>query len=154
MSKRSWRMALLGAGCAVICAGALASAEAQPHTLATAQVEQLIYLGKYAEAERVARSLLPEVEGLTGPDSLETAAVLDLLVEALRHGGKSSRPETLELADRALAIREARLGDADPLVADSLVRQADVLLEMDAYALAGDLLTRALQIYESTPGSS
>ncbi len=79
--------------------------------------------------------------------------MLDLYVEALWLGGKSSLPETLELADRALAIRESQLGDSDPLVADSLVRKADVLLATDSYAVAGDLLTRALQIYESSPSS-
>ena len=152
MSRRSWRMALLGAGCAVICAGLPASTAAQLHALATEQVEQLIYLGTYAEAERFARSLLPEREGSTGPDSLETAAALDLLVEALRLGGKSSLSETLELADRALAIRAARLGETDILVANSLMRKADVLLEIDSYTMAEQLLTRALQIYESAPG--
>ena len=154
MSNRSWRMALLWAGCAVAPTTALASIEAQLPTSATYQVEQLIYAGHYADAEKVARDLLPEIESTTGSDSLESAAVLDLLVEALWLGGKSSLPETRELADRSLAIREAQLGDSDLLVADCLVRKADVLLEMDRYAMAGDLLTRALQIYESTPGSS
>ena len=90
---------------------------------------------------------------MAGPDSLTTATLLDSLVEALWRGGKSSLPETRELADRALTIREARLGDTDILVGDSLVREADVLLALDRYPEAGELLTRALQIYESAPGS-
>ncbi len=154
MSRRSWQMTLFWAGCAVACTAALASTEAQPPTLVTNQVEQLNYAGLYTDAEVSARALLPQIERQTGPDSLAIAAVLDLLVEALRLGGKSSLPETRELADRALAIREAQLGTNDPLIADSLLRKADVLLEMDSYAMAGALLSRALQIYESSPSSN
>ena len=154
MPKRSWWVALLWAGGVVVCAGAPVSAEAQSPTSVTHQIEQLIYAGRYAEAEEFARDLLPTIERATGSQSLETAVLLDLLVEALWRGGKSSLPDTRELADRALTIRETWLGGTDLLVADSLVRKADVLLAMDKYAMAGDLLTQALQIYESTPGFS
>jgi len=154
MSKRRWLAASLWAGCVVACTAVVASNEAQLWTSATYQVEQLIDAGHYPEAERVARDLLPEIESTMGSDSLESGAVLDLLVKALWLGGKSSLPETRELADRSLAIREAQLGGSDLLVAESLLRKADVLLAMDRYAMAGDLLTRALQIYESTPDSS
>ena len=147
-------MALLAAGCVVVCTGALASTGDQFHTQATRQIEQLLYAGLYSDAESFARELLPDIERTTGPNSLETAALLDLLVESLWLGGASSLPETRELADRALAIREAQLGTDDLLVADSLLHKAEVLLEMDSYAVAADLLTRALQIYESAPGSN
>ncbi len=123
-------------------------------TSTSRQIEQLLYTGHYADAERIAHKLLPRIEATTDPDSLETAALLDLLVEALWRGGKSSPPETLELADRALEIREAQLGDSDVLVADSLLRKADVLLALGRYVMAGELLTRALQIYESASGSN
>lgn len=117
-------------------------------------VERLIDAGRYSEAEKLARDLLPKIEREKGSDSLETAALIHLLVEALWRGGKSSLPETRELAERALAIREARLGKSDSRVADSLARKADVLLAIHRYAMAGSLLNRALQIYEASPTST
>jgi tetratricopeptide (TPR) repeat protein len=117
-------------------------------------VRQLLDEGRYREAELVARELLPEVESETGWASLETATVLDALAEALWQGGQcvfSTQCE--EIAERALIIRENRLGE-DPLVADSLVRKADALLESERYWAAEALLTRALSIYESAGPSS
>lgn len=151
MSRRGWRLALHIAACVVVCTAVLTAVE--PGSRTTGEVRQLLYMGRYADAEWLARELLPEMERAVGPDSLETAALLDSLVEALWRGGKSSLPETRELAERAFTLREARLGDRDLLVADSLVREADVLLALNRDPEAGELLTRALQIYESAPGS-
>jgi len=43
-------------------------------------------------------------------DSLETADALDVLVEALRRGGKSRTSEARALAERAVKIRERASG--------------------------------------------
>jgi CHAT domain-containing protein/tetratricopeptide (TPR) repeat protein len=104
-------------------------------------LRQLIREARFPEAEAGARRLLAETEATTGRESAETAQVLELLVEALRRGGRARSPEAKALAERALAINEARFGAADPVVARTL----DV-----AAALAGDTgeLSGASTLYE------
>ena len=112
-------------------------------------VRQLVFDGRYREAEEAARELLPEVESESGSASLETAAVLDALAETLWRGGQCLvSPECAEVAERALILRQNRLGD-DVLVADSLVRKAEVLVCRDDLEGAQSALLRALEIYES-----
>src|SRR6185369_3965339 len=64
------------------------------------------------EAERLARAWLLETEKRSGTDTLDTASAIDLLTEALQLRGKFAAPETLDLAKRALAIREKLAPDA------------------------------------------
>jgi CHAT domain-containing protein/tetratricopeptide (TPR) repeat protein len=71
---------------------------------------QLIKAGQYAEAEPAARSQLEAAEMQNGPDSVEAACALDAIVEARWRGGKAREEGTVELARRAVAIFEARLG--------------------------------------------
>ncbi len=114
------------------------------------EIRQLVFDGRYREAEEAARELLSEIERETGSASLETAAVLDALAEALWRGGQCLvSPECAEVAERALILRESRLGDHS-LMADSLVRKAEVLAQRDDLESAKSALLRALQIHEST----
>ncbi len=112
----------------------------------------LVDQGLYLQAESSARELLPQVEEEWGDGSLETAEVLDVLTEALWRGGKATEASTLEVADRALQIRERRLGYDHPIVADSLVEKATVLQSRAATDEAEKLLQRARSIYARTYG--
>src|SRR3954447_26354289 len=72
-------------------------------------IRDLLSRSRYTEAGNVARALLIRVESLTGPESLEAAAVLDLLGEAARLK-PAPGDDPAALADRALAIKERILG--------------------------------------------
>ena len=69
-------------------------------------VKQLIEDGRYKEAEREARGFLAEVEQTNGPDSLDAAQALDLLVESLWRQLNGSETEALALAKRAVVIKD------------------------------------------------
>ncbi len=134
----------------VIGATSARSAPEPDSKVSVEEIRQLIFDGWYRQAEEAARQLLPEVEAETGSASLETAEVLDALAEALWRGGQCViSHECADVAERALILRENRLGD-QPLVADSLVRKAEVLIYRDDLENARSTLLRALRIYEST----
>ncbi|MBI1950451.1 MAG: tetratricopeptide repeat protein, partial [Acidobacteria bacterium] len=109
--------------------------------------------GRYADAEARARLLLEELEAVEGAGALETAKALDLLVEALWRGGKSRDAETRELASRAVAVKEERLGRDDPGVATSLVNLGIVCSDAGDYEGAEAAYRRALAIRESALGA-
>ena len=67
MSIQSWRKALFGAGCAVVCAAVLASPDDSVPPSASRQIDQLLFAGHYADAERIAHELLPRDRGDNGP---------------------------------------------------------------------------------------
>jgi CHAT domain-containing protein/tetratricopeptide (TPR) repeat protein len=83
---------------------------------------------------------------------LETAKVLDLLVESLWRGGKVKEPESRQLAARVVAIKEKNLGPDHPEVAKSL-RNFGVLMNLSGeYTQAKQLAERALRIRENALG--
>ena len=120
---------------ALLCLAALAAAA--PSAVAPDSVRSLIRGGQHASAEVEARRLLAETEAAHGRDSIEAARVLDLLVEALRRGGKAGTPgsEARALAERAVAIKEKALGPEDPELAQSLMNLS--ILGRDAGDLEG-----------------
>lgn len=83
-------------------------------------VRRLIAEHRYSEAVDRARDLLADVESARGPDSIETAEALDVLVAALRPRRITGYEERRRLAERALRIRESRLGPDHPEVVRSL----------------------------------
>jgi tetratricopeptide (TPR) repeat protein len=95
-----------------------------------AEARLLIHARQRGEADTLAQRLLVEAERRHGPESLEAADALDLLVEALDIFYWFPRPERLErarpLVARALAIKEAKLGAEDPRLAPSLDHAAMV----------------------------
>jgi CHAT domain-containing protein/Tfp pilus assembly protein PilF len=107
---------------------------------------------RFDESEEVARTLLTRIEQEKKFDSLETAQVLDLLVEALYHNGKARQRETREMAERAMKIKEPLLDSNDPRLAITLRNRA--LLEDDAgdRENARRLFQRALSIQEAALG--
>jgi CHAT domain-containing protein/tetratricopeptide (TPR) repeat protein len=116
------------------------------------ELKALVNAGKYAEAEGGARVLLARVEVESGTDSVEAAGVRDVLVEALWRGGKAREPETRELAERAVTIKERALGTDHPEVATSLNNLGNVLNATGDYAAARPLHERALAIREKALG--
>jgi CHAT domain-containing protein len=108
--------------------------------------------GRYADAESAGRALLTAVEAQKGPDSLETADVLDVLVESLHKGGKTGQQETIDLGERALKIREARSGPEDLTVVPSVLNLAEIAMVRGEYARSKFLFERAVAIRENLLG--
>ena len=106
--------------------------------------------GKHTEAAALYELLLPAVERLHGPDSTNTAALLNNL--ALTYNALGSYAKAAPLAQRSLQIRERKLGKDDPLVAESLNNLASLYYDMGQYAKAEPLYRRGLQIREDQFG--
>jgi CHAT domain-containing protein/tetratricopeptide (TPR) repeat protein len=108
--------------------------------------------GHYPEAEAAARALLAAVEADKGPDSVETAAVLDLLVESRWRGGRTRDPEVQAFARRAVAIKEKALGPEHLEVAVSLNNLGNALLRAEDLDGARAAFERILLIRERSLG--
>jgi len=121
-----------------------------PRTLT--QARTLLKDQRYAQAETLARELLAAAEATEGAESLQAAAALDLLVESLWRGQKGKEPETRELAERAVAIKERVLGSDHLDLAASLHGAAEVLRASRQYTEAMALCERALTIREKVLG--
>jgi CHAT domain-containing protein len=117
-------------------------------------VRSLLKQGHYRDAETGAQQLLAQAEAANGPDSTEAAEALDLLVEALWQGGKSTEPGSRALAERAVALREKTLGPSHPLLAKSLFHLAAFHSDAGDYVGAKPLFERALSIQEQALGSN
>ena len=74
-------------------------------TLVMDEVRELFEAGQYERAAAEGRALLSELER-TNPDSLEVAEVAKLVVSAMAAGSFGDKQERLDLAERALEIRE------------------------------------------------
>jgi CHAT domain-containing protein/tetratricopeptide (TPR) repeat protein len=102
--------------------------------------------GAYAEAERDSRELSATIEAEYGPDSLELARALDVLVEALVRNGKAGESSTLALADRVVRLKEQLVGRDHLETATSLHDLAAVDVERGEFSAAVPLHERALAI--------
>lgn len=116
------------------------------------ELREWIEAGRYADAQLLARELLPRVEQEHGRRSIETAELLDLLSEALRRGGKALSAETLQTAEQALEIKAELLGPDDPSVAVSLHNLATVHYKRREHNVARALFERSLAIREKALG--
>ncbi len=103
---------------------------------------------QFEEAAEQARALLQE--DLNG--DLETAMVIDEVVESLFGLGKFEHEETLQLAQRSLELREGFLQANDPPIANSLVLLGRLHYLRSEYDLALPYLERALEIREVAVG--
>ncbi len=92
-----------------------------------AEIQLLLDEGRAADAIAVGRALLAAVESRHGREALETARALDLLVEALRTARHTGWSETLDLAERSVAIKRRALPQGSPELAESLAALAGVL---------------------------
>ncbi len=108
----------------------------------------LIGDGRFIEPASLARDLLEQESVRSGPDSMEVAAVLDLVVEAERLAGMVKNEPTREAARRAIRIREVARGPEHPDVARSVNNLANLLAEAGDYVGAKPLYERVLSIQE------
>ena len=116
------------------------------------ELKALVARRQYTEAASGARALLPGVIATNGPESVEAANVLDVLVESLWRGGKTSDPDARNMAEQAVAIKEKVLGPDHPDLATSLNNLALVYQPEGEYAKAEPLYQRALAIRERALG--
>src|SRR6266850_1348288 len=128
----------------ILCSPVTAAPEFDPLGAVRAQIKA----GRYADAEGAGRALLAAVEERTGPDSVETADVLDVLVESLYKGSNVGQQETTDLAERVLRIREARSGPDDLTVVPSLLGLAEIAMNTGEYSRAKSYFERAVAIRE------
>ncbi len=117
------------------------------------EIRALLSDARYQEAEEAALSLLKNVEAESGLRSLRAAEVLDILVEARWRGGKAGEPETLNLAERAIKMKEAIVGREHASVATSLKNLGVMRYKTGDLDGARPLFERALAIQEKTLGS-
>ena len=116
-----------------------------------AAVRQALDAGAYVEAEARAEAHRSEAEARFGPQSVESAQAIDLLVKARLGNGKAREPESLTLAERALSLKEARLGLRHPGLIASLHNLGDLHEQRGQMGEALDLSERALAIQLESP---
>src|SRR5947209_7282034 len=126
------------------------SSAPEPNTGTTSadHARELIRDGHYSDASALARDLLVQEETRSGPDSLQVAEILDIIVEADRLGGKVKDAGTRELARRAIRIKEGALGADHPDVARSVNNLANLLVESGDYVGAKPLYERVVSIQD------
>lgn len=108
--------------------------------------------GQFSEAEALARKRLAIVERESGPESIDTADMLDLLSEAMRQNGKGGQVEVGEICKRAVRIKERALGKDDPGYAASLYQLGRWYLLNGEFDTAAPLIERSLRIREDKLG--
>jgi CHAT domain-containing protein/Tfp pilus assembly protein PilF len=118
------------------------------------EIRGLIRDASFDQAEAESRKLLAQAETEIGPDSVEAALALDLLVETLWRAQRASEPETLQLAERALQIKEQQLGPDAVQTCRSLLNLGVVLQFTGHTDQARQHYERAMQISEDTLGPS
>lgn len=125
-----------------------------PADLADYQYElALVYrpLGEYAEAERLIRRVIPVYEQQSAKSSKLELALIELAF-IVRSQGRLD--EALDLVKRSYAIQEARLGEDDPKVAESLARLGNFYKLDLKYAEAEPIFLRVLGLQEKKFGSN
>jgi CHAT domain-containing protein/tetratricopeptide (TPR) repeat protein len=122
-----------------------------PRTLDGART--LLSASKLAEAEALARVLLADADKKYGPQSLQSADVLDVLVETLWRARKVKDGGARDLAERVVSIRESAAPPDSALLARSAYNLGNVLQNMGDYAAARAAYERALRIQESAPSA-
>ncbi len=110
------------------------------------RVRALIADGRYAEAERASRDLSDRIAAIEGASSLAFARSLDLVATALIKGGKAGQRQTLELAERAVRLKEVAGDDVE--LGISLRNLGSVRAERGEFLAALSVHDRALTISE------
>ncbi len=118
------------------------------------EIRQWNKVGRCADAERAARSILREAERVHGSGSADVAEILDELAVALRRGGKGADPEALEVCERALRIKESIFGTKDPRYAASLYNLGLLHLGRRNHTQARSMLEQTLEIQKQALGSN
>lgn len=101
-------------------------------------------LGQLAEASKLYRESLANAQEILGPNSLETAKILNGLAFLYYQQGQLDKASTTY--EWAIASTEQAVGKKDPLLAACLKDYATVLRGLDQNAKATEVETRAGQI--------
>jgi CHAT domain-containing protein/tetratricopeptide (TPR) repeat protein len=120
-----------------------------PQSGGTEDVSGLVERGLYDRAETLASSELARVR-YSGGDTLAEAAAADTLVRVLLLNGKGSQPATRELAERALEIKQSRLGTRHRDLALSLINLGSALGEAAQHPRSLAVLERAVALRQQT----
>ena len=149
---RCWSTALLAVGL-LTSAVRMTSAISDPALQQELKVTRALFdAGRFEEAYHRSEALLKQAESSRGADSLETAEVLDLLVRAQSRYGRIRDVPYVERARRALKIKESRLLEDDPRIADSAMILADALFSTPKFDEARQLAEQALRIRQKAFG--
>ncbi len=154
--KRRLRLLLaLGSLCASSVAWTGPSRATSDESAAHATLEQkiahaaeLIQKNRYAEAESIAALAVHESESVAEVDSFQVASALATLANARIGQGRSGEPETLELAQRSLAITSRRSDPHSLEVAERLNLVGRVYLNSARNTEAADYFRRVIAIRE------
>jgi hypothetical protein len=111
-------------------------------------VSDLVERGLYERAEVVARSELAQRRSV---DALAEATASDALVRVLLLNGKGSQASTRSIAERALDIKQSRLGASHRDLAPSLINLGSALGEVAQHSRALGLLERAVALRQRCP---
>jgi CHAT domain-containing protein/tetratricopeptide (TPR) repeat protein len=128
------------------------SAAATPesaHADSIAQTVAMMREGRFEEAAAFLRGFLARSEATFGPSSPQTATTLDQLVMCLWRLGQSQAPETNELAERAISLKEQLYSPDDPEVATSLFNLGVIRTIGGDFKAADPIFTRVLAIREA-----
>lgn len=108
--------------------------------------------GEFEAVEAEARAILVEVEREEGPDSLAVADVISVIVGALPYGPDPAAPDSIALAERAVAIAEAQVGPVHMETARAVNNLASLYVAAGRYESARPLLERSLAIRRELHG--
>jgi CHAT domain-containing protein len=114
--------------CILAAIGTVAAGQGPSPEQSPAAVRALIEAGRYQDAEVAAERLVADAAGESAAESPEAARAIDLLVDALLRNGKGSQPRTRVLAERAINIKQARLGPDNADLSLSLQNLGNTLL--------------------------
>lgn len=115
-------------------------------------VRALLDAAKYADAELAARALLDQIAAADRARSLEWSDALDALVEALWKGGKYLEPESMQLAQEAVKVKEELLGPDDPRLSTALDQLGLLHKYRGDYDAARPLYERSVALREKEFG--
>lgn len=153
MSRRTWwatTAASVTAGLLALAGSCLhAATTPAPRTLASSEIEERLYQGRYAEAEQRAGQELARLTGNGAEISPEAAHIANLLVQSLLDGRRGARPDALVWARRAVQLNERNFGASSPEMVRSLARLGRVLTVRGDHSAATASLQRSLHLLES-----
>lgn len=118
------------------------------------RIREALGANRLVEAAMLAERALRTAETSSGTDSLAVAQAIDQLVGLRYHLGRSREPQTVELAERAVAIRAREQGAAHPDLIPSLHNLAVVLLQAGDFQRAIARAEQALAIAERSSEKS
>lgn len=126
---------------------------AEPATAPLDSLRAIIAAGQYDQAATAAAELVLQWEDRFGPGSLEVAQALDVQAEALSLADRGDDPRTLEIVQRAIAIKTGLLGPEHLETATSLLELAVLQRQRGEMDAAITLLQKVLKIRTRELGS-